>query len=69
MTETRTVCDRCRKEIKGFPRMEIRKMRKKILGIRTIYGHGAYDYTDEKLELCPKCLHEFWKWIKKKEED
>lgn len=69
MTETKTVCDRCGKEIKGFPRMQIWKGRKKALGIRTIYGHGAYDYTNGKLELCTDCYHDFEKWLEEKEED
>ena len=69
MTETKTVCDRCGKEINGFSRMKIWKVQKKTLGIRFIFGPGCYDYSDGELELCSKCRHEFWKWMKKKEED
>ena len=69
MTETKTVCDRCGKEIKRFPRLKIWKVRKKILGVRTVFGHGAYDYTDGKLDLCTDCDHDFEKWREEKKED
>ena len=69
MTETKTVCDRCGKEINRFPRLKIWKGRKKALGIRTTYGRGAYDYTDGKLDFCADCYHDFEKWLEEKKED
>ena len=69
MTETKTVCDRCGKEIKGFSRIKIWKVRKKILRFCFMFGPGAHDYSDGKLDLCSDCYHDFEKWLEEKEED
>lgn len=66
MTETKTVCDRCGKEIKGFSRIKIWKVRKKTLGLCFTFGPGDHDYLDEKLELCTNCYHDFEKWLMEK---
>ena len=48
MIKTKTVCDRCGKEIKGFPRLKIWKVRQKI---------------KKKIELCSNCRKEFNNWM------
>lgn len=63
MIKTKTVCDRCGKEIKGFPRLKIWRVRQKIIRVFIFFSPSVYDYIDEKIELCSNCRKEFNNWM------
>ena len=66
MVERNIICDRC-----GRKMLPSRTFPKKILNKRvgrikktTRHSEDVYDYIEEDLDLCEKCISEFEKWVK-----
>lgn len=71
MTETKTVCDRCGKEIKGFPRMKLvtkRANQDNYFEIRA-YIFSTEGMTESDIDLCADCEEDFKRWLEEKGEE
>lgn len=68
MTETRTVRDRCGKEIKGIPRMKLVMKKVNKFAIRS-YGLPPDSMIESNIDLCVDCEKDFNHWLEEKKEE
>ena len=66
MTQTKTICDRCGKEINGqYPRFKLCQKNRRLDIIR-FWGSGGYDYVSYDYDICDECNKELEKWLGQK---
>lgn len=61
MTEHKTICDRCGKEIpeRKYPIMCIQSKKQ----VTKLLGFGPFDYTDTNYDFCSECTEAFEKFM------